>query len=296
MQTPRNAKVRLSGYGVELAVKKTEYKAVDDTKVKEDGSGTLGKEKEGEDEVEGFLFTKLRKLYPHLKEQLDQFRAHLKESSHEMAPLKVWQLQDLSFQAAQRVVSSDPKSALKVLRDLSQNAPQLARSLVRTKVKKELRQEVLNNQKTFSKIGIEAGDSALFINGRLIDIEDMNPFEVLDLLREEGRVLDKLSTLGISGEALTKLATLSVSDDLDSYALDTRDDSVVFINDLENDREYAGWPSHVQELLRPTFPGMMRYIAKNIFHVIFFIDPMNSLSVELLKSAEEFLLASVPVR
>ena len=34
-----------------------------------------------------------RKLYPDLKENLEQFRAHLKEGAHEMAPLKVWQLQ-----------------------------------------------------------------------------------------------------------------------------------------------------------------------------------------------------------
>ena len=33
-------KQRLSGYGVQLAVKSTEYKAVDDTRVKEGGRGT----------------------------------------------------------------------------------------------------------------------------------------------------------------------------------------------------------------------------------------------------------------
>ena len=37
--------------------------------------------------------TFFRKLYPELKENLEQFRTHLKESAHEMAPLKVWQLQ-----------------------------------------------------------------------------------------------------------------------------------------------------------------------------------------------------------
>ena len=34
-----------------------------------------------------------RKLYPEHKEELEQLKAHLKESSNEMAPLKVWQLQ-----------------------------------------------------------------------------------------------------------------------------------------------------------------------------------------------------------
>lgn len=34
LQKPKPQKVLLSGYGVELAIKSTEYKAVDDTKVK----------------------------------------------------------------------------------------------------------------------------------------------------------------------------------------------------------------------------------------------------------------------
>lgn len=35
----------------------------------------------------------LRTLYPELKEQLKELRKHLVESTNEMAPLKVWQMQ-----------------------------------------------------------------------------------------------------------------------------------------------------------------------------------------------------------
>lgn len=58
LQNRSSKKVRLSGYGVELAIKSTEYKAQDDTKVQEEGQA----EEESEDhevEVEGFLFSKL---------------------------------------------------------------------------------------------------------------------------------------------------------------------------------------------------------------------------------------------
>ena len=60
-QDPSSRKVRLSGYGVELAIKSTEYKAVDDTDVKEEG----GKEEQVPeedlpDEVQGFVFSKLK--------------------------------------------------------------------------------------------------------------------------------------------------------------------------------------------------------------------------------------------
>lgn len=43
-----------------------------------------------------FMFALLmthRTLYPDLKEQLRELRKHLVESTNEMAPLKVWQMQ-----------------------------------------------------------------------------------------------------------------------------------------------------------------------------------------------------------
>lgn len=61
LQSTSKRKIRLSGYGVELAVKKTEYKAVDDSKVKDDAAGKVQEADDAnEDEVEGFLFGKLR--------------------------------------------------------------------------------------------------------------------------------------------------------------------------------------------------------------------------------------------
>lgn len=51
-----------------------------------------------------------------------------------MAPLKVWQLQHLSMQAAQRIMASPTEEMLSVFTNTAQNFPSLARSLIRTKV------------------------------------------------------------------------------------------------------------------------------------------------------------------
>lgn len=40
-----------------------------------------------------FYSVSVRELYPSLEGQLKEFRKHLVESTNEMAPLKVWQLQ-----------------------------------------------------------------------------------------------------------------------------------------------------------------------------------------------------------
>uniref|UniRef100_A0AAX7SCQ7 UDP-glucose ceramide glucosyltransferase-like 1 n=1 Tax=Astatotilapia calliptera TaxID=8154 RepID=A0AAX7SCQ7_ASTCA len=206
----RGKKVYLSGYGVELAIKSQEYKAKDDTQVQEN---------DPVDEVQGFLFGKLKTLYPELKEQLKELRKHLVESTNEMAPLKVWQMQDLSFQTAARILAAPAVDALNVMKDLSQNFP--------TKFFK-------------GTLGLQPGDSALFINGLHIDLD--------------------------------------------------------WINNLETDYRYSSWPSNVQELLRPTFPGVIRQIRKNFHNLVIILDPTQENTVELLSVAEMFYANNIPLR
>ncbi|MEJ1280627.1 UDP-glucose glycoprotein glucosyltransferase 1 [Cricetulus griseus] len=58
IKKPSSRKMLLSGYGVELAIKDTEYKALDDIQIKTTTDATTEKETEA-DEVQGFLFGKL---------------------------------------------------------------------------------------------------------------------------------------------------------------------------------------------------------------------------------------------
>lgn len=142
-------KVALSGYGVELDIKSTEYKAKDDAKVNaaQEASSSekvngeeARKNGEAEQPVQGFMFDKLKELNPGLNEQLDEFKKHLIESQLELAPLKAWQMQDLSFQAAQRIIDAQADDeALQLLEDLGQNFPLRARSLSKISVRSELK-------------------------------------------------------------------------------------------------------------------------------------------------------------
>lgn len=72
----------------------------------------------------------LRNLFPALRTPLERFRRHMSESSEELAPLKVWQMQALSMQAAAAVVDahdSGGDEALKVLTSIAQNFPMQVR-------------------------------------------------------------------------------------------------------------------------------------------------------------------------
>lgn len=54
---------------------------------------------------------------------LDKLQTHLLETSHEIGALKVWQFQELSHQAAERITNSPINEAINVLTDISQNFP-----------------------------------------------------------------------------------------------------------------------------------------------------------------------------
>uniref|UniRef100_A0A671PLJ1 UDP-glucose ceramide glucosyltransferase-like 1 n=1 Tax=Sinocyclocheilus anshuiensis TaxID=1608454 RepID=A0A671PLJ1_9TELE len=299
LSNPSKSKVHLSGYGVELAIKNQEYKAKDDTQVQAgaDVNSTVIGENDPVDEVQGFLFGKLKTNYPELKEQLKELRKHLIESTNEMAPLKVWQMQDLSFQTAARILAAPSVDALNVMRDLSQNFPTKARSITKTVVNSEIRKEIEENQKYFKgTLGLQPGDSALFINGLHIDLDVQDIFSVFDMLRNEARVMEGLRSLLIDTPYIHDILKLNVQPSDSDYAVDIRSPAVNWINNLETDGRYASWPSNVQELLRPTFPGVIRQIRKNFHNLVMILDPILENTAELISVAEMFYSNNIPLR
>nr|CAB3267495.1 UDP-glucose:glycoprotein glucosyltransferase 1 [Phallusia mammillata] len=289
-------KVRLSGYGVELAIKSTEYKALDDSKVKDDANSATA-EDESDIEIEGFDFSTLRRLHPDMSSQLTDLRNHLIDSTNEMAPMKVWQLQDLSYQAAARVLTSPPEEQLKVLKDISQNFPLKVRSLVKQQVTDAMRDEIKKNQRKFQEFDMDSGDSVFLLNGMSIDLDESDIYKILDLLRNEGKLIDGLKKLNLTGNDLQKVLKVNLNTDRpEKYMLDIRDSSVMWMNDVENDEKYERWPSNLHEMLRPAFPGTLRKIRKNMFHLVVVCDPMHEDMKYLVEAAEIFWANDVPLR
>uniref|UniRef100_A0A8D3E204 UDP-glucose ceramide glucosyltransferase-like 1 n=1 Tax=Scophthalmus maximus TaxID=52904 RepID=A0A8D3E204_SCOMX len=273
---PSGKKVYLSGYGVELAIKNQEYKAKDDTQVQEGLQPSV-------------CFFLNRTLYPDIKEQLKELRKHLVESTNEMAPLKVWQMQDLSFQTAARILAAPAVEALSVMRDLSQNFPTKARSITKTVVSSEIRKEIGENQKvcvrlSIRTLGLQPGDSALFINGLHIDLDTQDIFSLRFRL-----------TAFKSKSLICSWAQAAISSSIPS--LNTLFFSFLkWINNLETDHRYSSWPYNVQELLRPTFPGVIRQIRKNFHNLVMILEPTQESAAELLGVAEMFYANNIPLR
>ncbi|XP_064360673.1 UDP-glucose:glycoprotein glucosyltransferase 2 isoform X3 [Dromaius novaehollandiae] len=298
VQKPSSRKMYLSGYGVELAIKSTEYKAVDDTQITGTNDTT---EEEGDDDeesdVQGFLFGRLKQMHPNLKNNLKEFKKHLIETTNNMEPLKVWELQDLSFQAAARITSTPVYDALKAMKDIAQNFPIRARSLTRVPVDKQMRNEIEENQKHFYEIlGIQPGEARLFLNGLHIEMDFHDPFSILETLKLEGKVMHGLHELGIKEEILSKFMRLHIHPADDSYALDIRHSSIIWVNNIEKDHSYSTWPASYQELLKPAFPGVVQQIRRNLYNLVLFIDPIQEDTSDYMKLAELFSHHNVPLR
>lgn len=287
-------KVRLSGYGVELHLKSTEYKAQDDSPRKDKDEIN---DDSVENDVEGFDFAVLKERYPHLSHSLDRLRGSLLEKNEEIAPLKAWEFQELGLQAAERVAAIQGEEALTILQFTAQNFPAQAKTLVHTPVSEDFKAEMKNNIDVFSRnLNLAPPDAALFLNGMYFDAESLDVETLLDTLKKESVILDGLNRIGLKGPASGPLLALDFASQSKEFAIDIRDSSIVWINDIEADKEYKRWGSSVMDMLRPTFPGMMRSVRKNFFNLVMVFDPVKPEVRELLRMAESFVSNMAPLR
>ncbi|XP_058455757.1 UDP-glucose:glycoprotein glucosyltransferase [Malaya genurostris] len=297
VQKRSNEKMRLSGYGVELHLKSTEYKSQDDSPQQQDQEKII--EDFAEPEVEGFDFIKLKERYPHLSHSLDRFRNSLLEKHEEIAPLKAWEFQELGLQAAQRIAQIQGEEALQILQYTAQNFPTQAKSLLAQIVSEDFKKEMRHNIEILGRnLNLQPPDSALFLNGLFFDADTIDTTTLLDTLRSEMRVLEGLNKISLRGKLAAPLLALDLSSSAKEFAIDIRDSAIIWINDLENDAQYRRWPASVMDLLRPTFPGMLRNIRKNLFNLVLVIDPVSSEDTgrDITKLAESFVIHSAPVR
>ncbi len=64
-----------------------------------------------------------RTLHSDKVEDLDKLRQFLESSSDELKPLKVWQFQELSLQAAEKIMNEPTDTALNTFIHIAQNFP-----------------------------------------------------------------------------------------------------------------------------------------------------------------------------
>ncbi|KAK3016326.1 hypothetical protein RJ639_007306, partial [Escallonia herrerae] len=282
------APLNLGGYGVELALKNMEYKAMDDSAIKK---GVTLEDAHTEDlsqEVRGFIFSRILERKPELTSEIMAFRDYLL-SSTVSDTLNVWELKDLGHQTAQKIVhASDP---LQSMQEINQNFPSVVSSLSRMKLNDSIKDEITANQRM-----IPPGKSLMALNGALVDIEDIDLYLLVDTVHQELSLGDQYSKLKIPPSAVRKILSTLPPPESNMFRVDFRSTHVHFLNNLEVDSMYRQWRSNLNEILMPVYPGQLRYIRKNLFHAVYVLDPASICGLETIDTIISLFENNLPVR
>ncbi|KAL3350110.1 hypothetical protein AABB24_022896 [Solanum stoloniferum] len=280
--------LNLGGYGVELALKNMEYKAMDDSTVKK---GVTLEDPHTEDlsqEVRGFIFSRILERKQELTSEIMAFRDYLL-SSTVSDTLDVWELKDLGHQTAQRIVhAADP---LQSMQEINQNFPSVVSSLSRMKLNESIKEEIVTNQRM-----IPPGKSLIALNGALVNFEDIDLYLLVDMVHQELSLADQYSKMKIPVSTVRKLLSALPPSESSTFRVDFRSDHVHYLNNLEVDEMYKRWRSNLNEILMPVYPGQMRYIRKNIFHAVYVLDPSSICGLETIDAIVSMFENHIPIR
>ncbi|GAA6015304.1 hypothetical protein JCM10207_008942 [Rhodosporidiobolus poonsookiae] len=279
----------LTGYGAALDIKKSDYLVIDDRLATTESPPAASPER---DEpllgIEGDLAPK-------------------------METVKKSDVPELSLRTAQFILNS--AEPFRALTTLTSAFPRLASHLPALVPSPDahLLSEVSMNQMSFPRLTMRPG---FYLNGVELAENEVDPFALIRLMRKERKYLADLVGLNkhmlgadarrilIDGSPKTKsgarggMITAEVLGELYD-ATDRQEGGQVILwwNDLEKDTRYKSWSKSVRDLLRPTYPGSMNLIARNLNNVVLVLDltQPNALAL-VIENIKTFVSRGIPVR
>ncbi|KAL2613121.1 hypothetical protein R1flu_024813 [Riccia fluitans] len=270
----------LGGYGVELALKNMEYRAIDDSEEKKGDSSE-------EAEAEAGNLSEEEQI-PEVDGEVMTFRDHLLSSEID-DKYNVAELKDLGYLTVQRIIhASDP---LRLMQEINQNFPKLVSELSRAQLNSTVKEEVMQNQRM-----IPPGKNLFAVNGALVNPDVLDIFSLLELIEGELSVAGKIAQLKMPPKYIRKLLKLTDARESNEFRLDFRSEHVYYLNNIEEDLMYRRWRPNLNEILMPAYPGQMRYIRKNLYHAVYVIDPALPDQLKLVETIVYYVQNNVPMR
>ena len=273
----REAKpLTVNGYGIGLALKRTDYIVIDDRKAEIEGSEGVPA---SENEVEASL------------EDGDM---------DDLKPLSSSELLGLGLKTTSHIMESENPFA--TLERISQDFPKYSSSIAKRNASESLVMEHASNRDIF----LPAGYNVLWMNGQQVQAREMDAYNLLEQLRRERSIVGNLRSLGFTGiEAVKILSHPSIAasrSEGEAQRYDYRDDLedgkvIIWLNDIEKDNRYSEWPSHTQTLLQRMWPGQLPQIRRNIHHVVIPVDLSDVKDIEIVvEQMLTFVKRLIPVR
>jgi UDP-glucose:glycoprotein glucosyltransferase len=262
----------VNGYGVELVLKRTDYIVIDDREA--------GAEKEAES------------AFP--EEEISS------DTLSDLKPLTTSELATIGVDAASYIMSS--ADSFDTLLKVSGNFPKYSSVIAGQNATQDFMKEYKGNRATF----LPQGYNILWINGAQVESRQINAFSLVEHLKKERALINEIRDLGFSASEAIKLLSHSiitqaqVDDEPQRY--DWRDEMeggevIMWLNDIEKDKRYQSWPTHLASLLQRTFPGQLPTVRRDMHNLIIPVDLASLKELEMItETLQSFIKRTVPVR
>ncbi|KAI8362188.1 UDP-glucose:glycoprotein glucosyltransferase-domain-containing protein [Mortierella sp. GBAus27b] len=255
----------LAGYGVELALKSTDYIVIDDRDLGHGDGGATGQTV--------------------LKAETGQ--SLFGDDVPSVEPVHQADVANLGVLAAQFVLQSqDPlKTLVAVTQDFPKYQHRIAKIALNTTLKDQFQRNLMLGQD---------GRGHVWLNNQPVPNHKMNPFNLIRLVRRERQTLASLATIGVSSRKAVDLLTDFGSpeddesgSDAPSGVFDVRDKSedkslITWLNDLENDQRYKHWPTNLYQITQPIYPGRFHEVGRNVINSVLVLDFSTPKSLEVV--------------
>lgn len=220
----------MNGYGVELALKRTDYIVIDDRKADEEGSS--GASPSSESGAAGAH-----------EEEIDDSVEELAD----LKPLSSSELLGLGLKTSTYIMNS--KNPLETLERVSQDFPKYSSAIAKRNASMDVIEEHIQNREAF----LPAGYNVIWMNGQQVQSRQMDAFSLLEQLRRERSIVANIRNLGFSGTEAVQILSHTILTEsktaAESQRYDYRDtieggQVIIWLNDIEKDKRYREWSKH----------------------------------------------------
>ncbi|KAI1809313.1 glycosyltransferase family 24 protein [Poronia punctata] len=241
----------VSGYGVELQLKRTDYIVIDDREAEESTDGGLQQLGSAEVVLDG------------------------EEEFGDLKPLASSELGALGLNAGSFIIDSD--DPFQALIKLTQDFPKFSTSLAARNASDAFIQEHRTNR----EIAAPPGVNVLWMNGVQLTERQIDPYTLVSNIRRERAFLKGVTDLGLTAkEAISLLGDQEVTmakSDTEAPRFDWRDELeegrvIIWLNNIEKDKRYSGFSPSLSSLMQMAFMGQMPQVRKDMFNLVVPVD------------------------
>ncbi|EFQ97505.1 UDP-glucose:glycoprotein glucosyltransferase [Nannizzia gypsea CBS 118893] len=268
----------VSGYGVELSLKRTDYIMIDDRAEEKGGSTGSTSDSKPTLAADGLSGS----------------------PTADLEPLSSSEVSTLGLNAASFVLNSD--DPFDTLIKLSDDFPRHSKTIAGVNATSEFLDEYRENRED----GLQPGINTMWINGVQMSPRNIDAFSLLAHLRQERKLMNSLNELGLPVTEAVKLLSnpaIAMAQKVHgSQRFDYRDDIegggvIIWLNDLEKDPRYEGWSEDITTLLQPTYPGQFHELRRDVHNVVMPLDMADKEDITVfVEEIQAFVLNKVPIR